>query len=180
MVDSVLVRHKRANRVLSSFLIWLVSALLCGCIGMALGSTVDRGGMGFILGLLLGPVGWIVVLLLPRETIVSNSATTTSHMEPKDLSDDAYKIWLGKTYDISKNELFEKYECDGRLFETLDEALQHADESHRAAIKSNAPQVSDVDAQSTQKQDRNDSGFAGIVGAGFIIVMALVIGVAME
>ena len=87
-------------------------------------------------------------------------------MEPKDLSDDAYKIWLVKTYDISKNELFEKYECDGRLFETLDEALQHADKNHRAAIKSNAPQVSDLDAQSTQKQDRNDSGFVGIVGGG--------------
>lgn len=166
--------------MLSSFVIWLVSALLCGCIGMALGSTVDRGGMGFILGLLLGPIGWIVVLLLPRETVVSNSTIAVSHMEPKDLSDDAYKIWLGKTYDISKNELFEKYECDGRLFETLDEALQHADESHRAGLKSNPSQVSDVASQATQNKDRDDGAFVGIVGAGFIIVMALVIGVAME
>lgn len=166
--------------MLFSFVIWLVSALLCGCIGMALGSTVDRGGMGFILGLLLGPIGWIVVLLLPRETVVSNSTIAVSHMEPKDLSDDAYKIWLGKTYDISKNELFEKYECDGKLFETLDDALQHADESYRVGLKSNPSQVSDVASQTTQNKGRNDGDFLGIVGAGFIIVMALVIGVAME
>jgi len=40
--------------------------------------------------------------------------------------------------------------------------------------------VSDVASQTTQNKGRNDGDFLGIVGAGFIIVMAIVIGVAME
>jgi ribosomal protein L7/L12 len=40
--------------------------LACGLIGAVLGSMVKRTSAGFWLGLLLGPIGWIIVLLLPR------------------------------------------------------------------------------------------------------------------
>ena len=35
---------------------------------------------------------------------------------------------MGKQYNITKNNLFDKYECDEKLFATLDEALIYADE----------------------------------------------------
>ena len=49
--------------------IWMVcsvgAVLLMGVIGSLLGSARGRGGFGFVVGILLGPVGWIIILLLP-------------------------------------------------------------------------------------------------------------------
>ena len=56
--------------------IWLVSASISGLIGMKIGEKVANGGnptdallsgWGMWLGLIAGPLGWIVVLLLPRD-----------------------------------------------------------------------------------------------------------------
>ena len=117
--------------IIIAIIAWIVS----GVIGLVLGATVDKSGAGFFLGLLLGPIGYIIVFLLPRDTqtqVANAESTPTS--EPKsnrperDLDNDAYKIWLGKQYSITKNDLFDKYECDEKLFATLDEALIYADE----------------------------------------------------
>lgn len=59
-------------------LIWIVIflLLLCGVIGSWAGSQRGRSVAGFWLGVLAGPLGWIVVCLLPavkqsaRETVV--------------------------------------------------------------------------------------------------------------
>lgn len=37
-------------------------------IGFALGRSKNRGDTGFLLGGMLGPIGWIIVLLLPHRT----------------------------------------------------------------------------------------------------------------
>ena len=127
--------------------ILVISAIISGVIGLFLGSSVNKGFAGFFLGLFLGPIGWIIVLLLPRET--SNSPQTPAQTPtqtqtakeipssqkkaaekgpPRDLTSDAYKIWLGKKYEITRNELFDNFECDEKLFESLDDALKYADE----------------------------------------------------
>ena len=41
--------------------VWCAS----GMIGAACGSSRGRGAAGFMLGLFLGPLGWVVALLLP-------------------------------------------------------------------------------------------------------------------
>ena len=118
-------------------LIFLLGAIISGVIGAFLGGSVNKGTAGFWLGLFLGPIGWIIVLLLPRET--SNSPQTpkerpssqtksTKEGPPRDLTSDAYKIWLGKKYEITRNELFDNFECNEKLFESLDDALKYADE----------------------------------------------------
>jgi len=43
----------------------LLAAVVSGGIGYACGAGRDRGAAGFILGLWLGPLGWIIALLLP-------------------------------------------------------------------------------------------------------------------
>ena len=53
--------------VVELFVWWLIVVILCGLVGIALGSTVGRKVAGFWLGFLLGPIGWIIVFLLPRE-----------------------------------------------------------------------------------------------------------------
>ena len=110
---------------------------ISGIVGLFLGMMVEKSTPGFFLGAFLGPIGWIIVFLLPREEDPKrpppSSLTTPQQPPTRDLSADSYKIWLGKTYSISKNDLFEKYECRGKLFDTLDEALIFADglEHHR-------------------------------------------------
>ena len=37
-----------------------------GGIGYALGNMRSNGSLGFLLGLLLGPIGWIITLLVPE------------------------------------------------------------------------------------------------------------------
>ena len=115
-----------------------ISCLVSGLVGLILGSQVEKTGQGFLLGFFLGPFGWIIVFLLPRDQerrVVYASQTTEPVKRPsrpdRDLENDSYKVWLGKTYDIKKNELFEKYEFDGNLFESLREALSAADKKDR-------------------------------------------------
>jgi hypothetical protein len=116
------------------FLVTLFVAF--GLVGAALGSTVNKGGLGFLIGACLGPIGWVIVLLLPRTTekqAVATSAgdalkqATTLTVPKRNLNNDTYKIWLGHEYGIKKNELFEKYECMEKLFDTLQLALEYAD-----------------------------------------------------
>lgn len=42
----------------------LIICLIFGLVGFLLGKTKGKEGVGFLLGILLGPIGWIVVLLL--------------------------------------------------------------------------------------------------------------------
>ncbi len=122
---------------------WILVILLFVCtvdgiIGAALGRTAKKGETGFYLGFFLGPIGWIIVLLLPRDQ-QTGQATSQSNAQSvvpdnkkqrpeRDLSSDAYKIWLSKTYNVSRNDVFEKYECDEKLFDTIEDALAYADE----------------------------------------------------
>lgn len=46
--------------------LWVTVILVClSIIGGALGSLRGRAGFGAILSLLIGPLGWIIVLLMP-------------------------------------------------------------------------------------------------------------------
>lgn len=43
----------------------VIIAPICGLIGAFCGKFKDRTGLGFALGFFLGPIGWILVLLIP-------------------------------------------------------------------------------------------------------------------
>jgi uncharacterized membrane protein YeaQ/YmgE (transglycosylase-associated protein family) len=45
----------------------LFVAVICGFIGYAIGNGRGRGTAGFWLGLLLGPIGVLAALFLPKE-----------------------------------------------------------------------------------------------------------------
>lgn len=46
-------------------LLCLAGPFVCALVGSAIGANRGRRGAGTLLGLLLGPIGWIVVLLGP-------------------------------------------------------------------------------------------------------------------
>lgn len=47
----------------------------------------------------------------------------------RNLASAKYKLHLSEKYDIKKNDLFEKYVCLDDMFDTLDEAIAHADKA---------------------------------------------------
>ena len=118
------------------FLIFLWFGM--GIMGSVLGAIVSKVIAGFFLGFFLGPIGWIIVFLLPRDQELKE-VSAAKKTEPRkrtdrperNLESNAYRIWLGKTYNIQKNGLFEKYEYDNDLFDTLEEALLEADQKDR-------------------------------------------------
>ena len=113
------------------------AGLITGFIGMLLGMFVEKALAGFWLGAFLGPIGWIIVFLLPRDSEAKKDSHSQSAPQsnipappPKDtdLSSDSYRLYLGKKYDIQRNDLFQQFECKEKLFESLDEAMVFADE----------------------------------------------------
>jgi len=141
--------------MVGSIFIMLIAGLVLGGIGAALGSIVDKGKAGFWLGAFLGPVGWIIVFLLPRETTASsavsspttarpvvNSSAETSPKRPKmNLESDAYRIWLVDTYKIVKDDTFGQFICQAKLFDTLDEAIGYAHQMQAEKDQRNTDEV---------------------------------------
>jgi phage shock protein PspC (stress-responsive transcriptional regulator) len=116
------------------FVSWLVAAIVGSLIGLAIGASVNRRTSGFFLGAFLGPIGWIIVLLLPRES-TSESPSASLHSAPsRNLSDDGYKIWLQQHFNVTRSEVFDGYVCGDKVFPTLNDALQHAHELHETAL----------------------------------------------
>jgi DNA-directed RNA polymerase subunit RPC12/RpoP len=49
----------------------------------------------------------------------------------RNLNAATYKIYLSEKFNIKKNELFEQYVCGDEMFDSLDDALAHADQLDR-------------------------------------------------
>ena len=145
-----------------------------GIVGLILGTMVEKSTAGFFLGAFLGPIGWIIVFLLPKKENPkrppSTSLTTPQQPPTRDLSADSYKLWLGKTYSISKNDLFEKYECRGRLFDTLDEALTFADElEHQRSLDVQRQEAGERAKELNQIRDLGPEGHMSPAAKAFLI-----------
>lgn len=52
----------------------------------------------------------------------------------RDLSLDAYRLWLAAKYDIKKNEVFDSFIYDDQIFKSLDDALKHAHAQEEALL----------------------------------------------
>lgn len=48
-----------------AIVVWLIAAVVCGVIGGFIGQAKGRRRSGYLLGLLFGPIGLIVVAVLP-------------------------------------------------------------------------------------------------------------------
>ena len=57
--------------------LWIFSAVIGGFVGLAIGDLngKNNGGNGFLLGALLGPIGWIIVAVLPPNNQESSATT---------------------------------------------------------------------------------------------------------
>ena len=44
----------------------LIALIIGGGIGAAIGDTKGRAGLGFVLGAVLGCLGWLIIVLIPK------------------------------------------------------------------------------------------------------------------
>ena len=118
-------------------ILFLCVMTFLGFIGYLIGTSTNKGWAGFWLAFFLGPIGWIIVLLLPRENKITYEQPAPQISRPAypDLDSDEYKIWLVQAYDIQKNEVLGNYVCQKKLFKTVDLALDFA---HSIEIKKRA------------------------------------------
>ena len=71
----------------------LLGSFFSALVGFFIGRSVEKSGLGFVLGLVLGPIGWIIVLLLPRndKDRLGQSSSTIADPKNPDISFKDYK-----------------------------------------------------------------------------------------
>lgn len=65
-----------------------------------------------------------------------SKSTSSGFVGAKELSNDSYKIYLVKKFEIEKNSLLEKFSCRGEVFDNLELALDYA-----FKLDSNRPKI---------------------------------------
>lgn len=125
------------SEMIMSVIFVLVMCIVFGVVGSILGSTVKKKSAGFWLGLFLGPIGWIIVFLLPREGAKEKDVIKTSNQRESlqknkkkfegevDIKTPKYQLYLTEKYNIKKNDTLEKFTVNDEVFDTLEDALKY-------------------------------------------------------
>lgn len=76
---------------LLTLFVWFVGAIFCGAIGGAIGAAKGKGGFGFFLGFIFGPIGILIVAVLPndkrRDFLSDAMAPASAQQAPARLQD---------------------------------------------------------------------------------------------
>lgn len=122
-----------------------LAGLIFGALGAYIASYkgID-GGLGFILGALLGPIGCLIVAVLnPAQQsapAAAGSPVTGAFVEgPMVLGNAQYRLWLVKNYKIERNEVLGEVICGQKSFKTTDDALTYAHSMHLDALNLRGP-----------------------------------------
>lgn len=107
----------------------IIAGIVFGLLGIFMArnkSVSDLVGFGF--GALLGPVGLIIIgLLNPTKAFFGQQAHRDEDFRgQRVLASDAYRLWLVHRYAVQRHDVLGSYVCDHQLFDTVDEALEHA------------------------------------------------------
>lgn len=113
------------------FLVFLLFGLIFGVVGVSIATNKNVDGLiGFLLGAFLGPLGLIIIALLNPTSVASTESTSIivgdSPPCERDLTLDAYQLWLAAKYNVTKNELFGRFVLRDQTFADLEGALAAA------------------------------------------------------
>lgn len=79
---------------------------------------------------------------------------------PRNLDDDAYKIWLVERFRISRNDALGGLICNKRLFKTIEDALSYAHETYSYEFAQHVSSSSLPDASSTEAEIAHHLGIS--------------------
>lgn len=86
----------------------------------------------------------------------SSSVSTLTFDGDKSLTNDAYKIYLAKKYEIEKNEALGKFIVSDKLFSSIEEALIYASGIDEGSTASQSEKISTENSVTQKKMDEND------------------------
>lgn len=125
------------------FLIWLLSGLIFGAIGVSIAKNKRVStNTGFLLGFFLGPIGLIIVALL--NPTVERIDAREEFGSTRDTASDAYRLWLTNKYGITRNDTLQRFVVGGESFPSLDEAIIHADGLEDQQVYQNQTDAADA------------------------------------
>jgi hypothetical protein len=79
------------------------------------------------ISLLISPLLSLIILIFMSKLPESEIVEEVDFVGVKDLSNDSYKIYLTKKYNIEKNQTLDSFICNEKMFSSLDLALKEAD-----------------------------------------------------
>lgn len=112
-----------------------------------------------IVAALITIIGVILSLFGSREEQIGSAAPIPSEdrIEPftgdRDLSSDAYRMWLAKAYAVSRNDVFERFVMGESTFASLDEALAAAHVQEQAKIEEGEVVAEKIRLQHEERQE---------------------------
>jgi hypothetical protein len=114
---------------MSIFLFWILFSIAVGI----LASNRGRSGIAwFFLSLLISPLLGLIFVLVTKNLAKEQEKEEEEKLKEvkyagvQTLSNDSYKIYLTKKYNIEKNDVLSKFICSDKLFDTVDDALTYA------------------------------------------------------
>lgn len=118
------------------FVFWFLFAI---AVGIFAGNRGRSGFLWFLLSLFVSPILTFIFVFVMKDLSVEkeivvkvetpqNKVESYTYRGEASLSNDSYKIYLTKQYEINKNELLNQYICDDKLFPDIDSAINYAHE----------------------------------------------------
>jgi hypothetical protein len=77
----------------------------------------------------------------PHETLVKTRPKLGEFQGERTVFSNSYKLFLIKTFQIQRNDVLQKFVCDDRLFDTVDEALKYAAQLEQKAAANASPRT---------------------------------------
>lgn len=112
-----------------SIFFWFLFSIAIGI----LASNRGRSGIGwFLISLLISPLLGLIFVLVTKNLAEEQEKEEEQKLKEvkfsgeQILSNDSYKIYLTKKFNIEKNDVLGKFICSDKLFDTVDAALTYA------------------------------------------------------
>ena len=110
---------------------WIIFCIVVAIIARSKG----RSGIAwFFISFLISPLLSLILVLVLKPAEVEVIVEEVGFDGSRDLDNDAYKLFLSKKYNIQKNDVFDKFVCQEKMYPTIAEALIYAHDIEQQAV----------------------------------------------
>jgi ribosomal protein L40E len=110
---------------------WIVFCIVVAIVAKNKGRS---GFAWFFLSFLISPLLALILVLALKPVVEEVVVEEVGFDGTRDLTNDAYKLFLSKKYEIQKNDVFDKFVCQEKMYPTIDEALIYAHDLEQESV----------------------------------------------